>query len=161
MNNISIIAAIGKNNELGKNGKLIWHLKEDMKYFKENTIGKPIVMGINTFNSLPKLLENRKHIVLTHQNIEIPNVKIYHSKEELLSYLKYLRQEIMVIGGASIYRQFIDIADKLLLTEIDEVDKEADAYFPRFNKDNYNKEIIKNVKESNINYKFVRYLRKK
>ena len=66
MNNITIIAAIGKNNELGKNNQLIWYLKEDMKYFKENTIGKHIVMGMNTFKSLPKKLENRYHIVLTH-----------------------------------------------------------------------------------------------
>ena len=66
----SIIAAVGKNRELGKNNDLIWHLHEDMKFFKENTMGKPIVMGKKTLDSLPKLLPGRKHLVLTHQDIE-------------------------------------------------------------------------------------------
>ena len=70
MVSIKIIAAIGKNNELGINNELIWHLKEDLKFFKEETMGHKIVMGYNTFLSLPKLLPGRTHIVLTHHEID-------------------------------------------------------------------------------------------
>ena len=160
MNNITMIAAIGKNNELGKDNNLIWKLKEDMHFFKENTIGKPIVMGINTFNSLPKLLPHRKHIVLTHQNLKIDNVLIYHDMNELLNYINSKNEEIMIIGGASIYKLFLDYANKLLLTEIDDEEKNADVYFPNFNKNEWNYNIIKEVEEDNIKYKHVRYLRK-
>ena len=135
MNNLTIIAAIGKNNELGYKNGLIWRLKEDMKFFKENTIGKPIVMGRKTLESLPKLLPNRTHIVLTHQDIVIPGVIIIHSKEELFNLIK--DEEVMIIGGESIYKMFIDDVDKMLLTEIDKEYKDADAYFPEFNKDNW------------------------
>ena len=160
MNNVTIIAAIGKNKELGKNNDLIWHLKEDMLFFKENTTGKIIVMGINTFNSLPKLLPNRVHIVLTHQDINIDNVYICHNMYDLLSFIKSVNKEVMIIGGASIYKLFIDYANKMLLTEINKEEKDADTYFPSFDENNWNKTIIKEVEENNINYKHVRYLRK-
>ena len=78
MKDLIIIAAIGKNNELGLNNNLIWHLPGDMKFFKETTINKNIVMGFNTFKSLPNLLKDRHHIVLTHKNIENNNIeKLY------------------------------------------------------------------------------------
>ena len=148
MNNLTIIAAIGKNNELGYKNGLIWRLKEDMKFFKENTIGKPIVMGRKTLESLPKLLPNRTHIVLTHQDIVIPGVIIIHSKEELFNLIK--DEEVMIIGGESIYKMFIDDVDKMLLTEIDKEYKDADAYFPEFNKDNWNIKVLSRKVENNI-----------
>ena len=114
MNNLTIIAAVGKNNELGYKNKLIWKLKEDMKFFKDKTIVKPIVMWRKTLESLPKLLPNRTHIVLTHQDIEIPGVIIIHNKEELFKLIK--DEEIMIIGGESIYKLFINDVDKILLT---------------------------------------------
>ena len=70
MKDITLIAAIGKNRELGKNNDLIWHLPEDLKFFKEQTVNKPIVLGKNTLDSLPKLLPNRLHLLLTHQDIK-------------------------------------------------------------------------------------------
>jgi len=158
MNNLTIIAAIGKNNELGYKNGLIWRLKEDMKFFKENTIGKPIVMGRKTLESLPKLLPNRTHIVLTHQDIEIPGVIIIHSKEELFQMLK--KEEIMIIGGESIYKMFIDDVDKMLLTEIDKEYKDADAYFPEFNKDNWNIKVLSRKVENNISYNHIEYTKK-
>ena len=111
-----------------------------MKFFKENTIGKTIVMRRKTLDSLPKLLPDRNHIVLTYQDIEIPGVIIIHSKEELFNLIK--DEEIMIIGGASIYKMFIDDVDKMLLTEIDEYFKDADAYFPKFDKNNWHKKGI-------------------
>lgn len=162
MKNISMIAAVGKNLELGKNNHLIWPLKEDLKFFKQQTIKKPIIMGMKTLQSLPKLLPERKHIVLTRQNISLPEeIILIHSKEELLKYIENNPEEYMVIGGASIYSQMLEYSDKLILTEIDAEDKEADAYFPVFNKEEWNQEILSSNRENNISYKHLIYTRKK
>lgn len=161
MAKITIIAAVGKNLELGKSNDLIWHLKEDLKFFKEKTIGHKIVMGLNTFNSLPKLLPGREHIILSHQNITIDGTTIFNNFEELKSYLDSLSEEIFIIGGASIYKLFIEYADKLILTEIEDICPDADVYFPNFNKEDYEKEEIKTVTENNLTYKHVIYRRVK
>ena len=79
----SIIAAVGKNNELGKNNDLIWHIKEDLQFFKNVTTGKTVIMGQNTFYSLPKMLPNRHHVVLSENNNFPPEVEVYHDLESL------------------------------------------------------------------------------
>ena len=145
MTNIILIAAIGKNRELGKNNDLIWHLKEDLNFFKETTMNHIIVMGYNTFKSLPKLLPGRKHIILTHQDINIDGVQVFHNMEELLTYLNSLDEDIYIIGGASIYEQFIPYANELLLTEIEEECFDADVYFPIWKEEDYTKEKIKDI----------------
>lgn len=161
MNNLVLIGAIGKNNELGKYNKLIWYIPDDLKFFKENTINHTIVMGYNTFLSLPKLLEKRKHIVLTHKNVVLPKeVIVYNNINSVLEYAKDNEEEIFIIGGASIYKQFIDYSNKMILTEIDSTDKYADAYFPKFNKDEWNKEIIKEDSYKELKYRHVIYRRK-
>lgn len=155
--NITIIAAIGNNKELGLNNKLLWNIPEDMQFFKENTIYKPIVMGINTLNSLPKLLPNRKHIVLTHQDIkDNPDIVVCHSLKELLDYIKYLDQEVMIIGGAKVYSETIDYANKMLLTEINSSAK-ADTFFPQFNKEEWDREVLSEHQYNDIVYKHVLY----
>lgn len=88
MNNIIIIAAIGQNNELGKDNNLIWHLPDDLKFFKSITMNKTIVMGYNTYKSLPNLLPNRKQIVLTHRKINNPEVQVFNNIDFLLEYIK-------------------------------------------------------------------------
>ncbi len=161
MKNISMIAAIGKNNELGKDNDLIWHIKEDLQFFKEKTIGKPVVMGIKTLESLPKLLPERKHIVLTRRNLDLGDeITILHSKEELIDYALEHPEEIMIIGGASIYNQMIDISDTMYLTEID-AEAEADCYFPEFDKSEWNSEVLCSHEDNNIKYKHLVYTRKK
>ena len=161
MKNITMIAAVGKNLELGKNNGLIWHIKEDLQFFKQQTMGKPIVMGRKTLESLPKLLPGRQHIVLTRQNLDLPEqVLIVHSKEELLEYVKAHEEEVMIIGGASIYKEMLPDADKLILTEIDAEDKEADAYFPSFNKDEWDREVLSTHTETQPTYKHLVYKRK-
>ena len=162
MSNITIIAAIGKNNELGKNNKLIWHVKEDLQFFKEKTINKSIVMGINTFKSLPKILPQRKHIILTHQDIEISSdILIFHDLNSLLEYIDIMPEEFMIIGGASIYRQFINYTNQMYLTEIDASDKMADTYFPNFAKDEWLCKCLSEHEDNNIKYKHLVYTRKK
>lgn len=157
---INLIAAIGKNNELGKDNDLIWRLKADMKFFRETTMGHPIVMGRKTFESLPKVLPGRKNIVLSSNEILNNEIELYKSiKEFLLNYKDY-DGEVYIIGGASIYKAFIDMADKLYLTEIEAEEKEADVYFPKFNKEEFDKEIISDLEENSIKFKHVLYKRK-
>ena len=162
MGNIALIAAIGKNNELGKDNNLIWKFKEDMKFFRANTIGKPIVMGRKTFESLPGLLPERKHIILTTKDVELdPEVVIVHSLDELLDYMDGKDEEFMIIGGASLYAQTIDYADELLLTEIDAEDKDADAYFPEFNTEDWESKEVMSFREKDIDCKTLVYKRRK
>ena len=157
---ISIIAAIGKNNELGKNNNLIWHIKEDLANFKRITMGKKIVMGANTYKSLPKKLEGREYIILSHSLKNIENGTVFSNFDDLLNYLQSLDEEVMIIGGASIYKMFLPYADKLYLTEID-ASEDAQVYFPKID---YNKfKIIKDIlsQEGNLKYRFKEYVRLK
>lgn len=157
---INLIAAIGKNNELGKNNDLIWKLKGDMKFFRETTMGHPIVMGRKTFESLPKVLPGRKNIVISSNDILNTEIEKYKSIKEFLIKYKEFNEDVFIIGGASIYKQFIDFATNLYLTEIAAVDKDADVYFPSFNKEEWNKEIISEKEENDIKYNHVLYKRK-
>ena len=159
MKDLIIIAAIGKNNELGLNNNLIWHLPGDLKFFKENTINKSIVMGLNTFKSLPNLLKNRNHIVITHQNIDNSNITVVHSIEELFKYLEQIDDDVYVIGGSSIYRELIPYANKMLLTHI-EASHEADVFFPQIDENNWDKELIKENEDNGIKYKHYAYIKK-
>lgn len=156
----SIIAAIGKNNELGKDNNLIWHLKGDLKFFKETTTGSTVIMGRKTFESLPKMLPNRHHIVLSRNNSFPSEVEVYKTLDELLENLNKRNEEMFVIGGGSVYKMFIPYADKLYLTEIDAT-SEADTYFPDFDKSLYEREELLENADEGIKYKHVLYRRLK
>ena len=160
MKNVSMIAAIGKNNELGVNNSLIWNLPNDLKFFREFTMNKDIIMGSNTFYSLPKLLPGRKHIVLTRRNICNDKIMVINSRQELIDYLKQIKQEVMIIGGESIYRQMLEYADKLYLTEIDDSYSKADAYFPKIDYNDWESELLGINSDNGINYKHMLYKRK-
>lgn len=162
MKNVTMIAAVGRNLELGYDNHLIWHLKDDLNFFREQTINKPVVMGRKTLESLPKLLPKRKHIVLTRHNLPLPEeVILVHSIEELLKYIENTKEEVMIIGGASIYNEMLDYSEKLILTEIDAEYKKADSYFPKFNKEEWESEIIKDNMENNVFYTHKIYKKKK
>lgn len=138
---VSMIAAVGKNLELGKNNDLIWHFKEDMKFFKDTTMGHTVVMGRKTFESLPKALPGRKNIVISsNAQYQAQGATVVTSVEEALQIAD--NEEVFVIGGGKIYAEFLPYADKLYLTEIDAECEDADTYFPQFNKSEYIKEII-------------------
>ncbi len=156
----TIIAAIGKNNELGVDNHLIWSLPQDLKFFKEQTTGRTIIMGRKTFESLPRMLPNRHHIVLSKSSTFPSEVEVFRSIEDLLDKYKDTEDEMFIIGGASLYKEFLSIADKMLLTEVDAEYKEADAYFPSFNKDEWTQELIKENSDNGISYKHVLYKRK-
>lgn len=156
---ISIIASIGKNRELGRGNDLIWHIKEDLKNFKNLTMGKYIVMGKNTYESLPKHLEGRKYIVLSSSLSEIENGLLFNDFNKLLEFIKDVDEEVMIIGGARIYKLFLPFADKLYLTEIDSEEK-ADVYFPDFNKEDYECNVVSTNEVDGLKYSFVIYERK-
>lgn len=139
---LSMIAAVGKNGELGKNNDLIWKLDGDLPFFKRVTMGKSVIMGRNTFFSLPKALPGRKNIVLTFPPLfEAPGVITLTDPDEALDLVKD-EDEVFIIGGASIYKFFIDRADRMYLTEADAEDGTADVYFPEFDRDEWTRTVI-------------------
>ena len=156
----SIIAAIGKNRELGKDNDLIWHLPNDLKFFKEITNNHTIIMGRNTFESLPKMLPNRKHIVLTSRDGLPKEVETYKEIKEILEKYKDTNEEIFIIGGASIYLQFLEYSDKLYLTEIVDEDINASVYFPEFDKNDYDMQYLKENIDNGLSYKHMLYIKK-
>lgn len=131
--NISIIVAIAQNGAIGFENKLLYWLPNDLKRFKALTTGHTIIMGRRTFESLPKgALPNRRNIVLTRQNIEFPGAERYASLEAALTQCKD-EEEVFIIGGASVYREAMPLADKLFITHIEDTPEQADAFFPEIN----------------------------
>lgn len=159
MKNLELIAAIGKNNELGTNNELIWRIKEDMKAFKQITWGKTMVMGRKTYESMPKNLEGRKYLVLTKSNIVYPNAGIITDKDRFLRNIENTDEEYIVVGGAQIYNLFINDVDIMYLTKIDAEYKLADAYFPKFNEENFDKTLLMEGIEP-VSYKQYKYVRR-
>lgn len=132
---ITLVAAIGKNRELGAKGHLPWHIPEDLKHFKEKTIGKPIIMGRKTFESLgiKKPLPDRTNIVITRQkDYAAPGAVVVVSLDEAIAAAEREHpSEIAIIGGGEIFKEAIERADKLYLTVIDD-SFDADVYFPDY-----------------------------
>ena len=127
-----MIAAVARNRAIGYKNKLIYWLPNDLKRFKQLTTGHTILMGLNTFKSLPKgALPNRRNCVLTRSTKELPGCECFASWDEFLLTCQP-DEDIYIIGGASIYRQFIGKADRLCLTEIDDTPAEADTFFPDY-----------------------------
>ena len=132
---IAIIAAIDRNNALGFENKLLFYLPDDLKRFKALTTGHTVVMGRKTFDSLPKgALPNRRNIVLSRSTkLVLPGAEVYPSLEEALKHCDE-NEQVFIMGGASVYRQAMPLADKLFLTEIDAEAEQADVYFPPVDK---------------------------
>ena len=129
---ITIIAAVAKNRAIGYKDKLIYWLPNDLKRFKQLTTGHTIIMGRNTFLSLPKgALPNRRNIVLSRTQKDFPGCDTYASLKEALAHCTP-DEDVYIIGGASVYKQAMPLADRLCLTEIDDVPEEADTFFPDY-----------------------------
>ncbi len=149
----SIIAAVGKNREIGKKGGLIWHLPGDMKFFKEKTMGRTVLMGRKTYESIPggKGLPGRKNIVLSRKN---------GNADEIIRGLATDTAEIFVIGGGSIYEKMLPFCQRIYLTEVEAEDVQADTFFPEFDKSKYTKVELGKGEDNGIKYTFVQYDRK-
>jgi dihydrofolate reductase len=134
---ISFVVAMDENRAIGKDNDLPWYLPNDLKHFKKTTMGKPIVMGRKTYESIGKPLPGRENIVVTRdQSYEAEGTTIVHSVDEVL---QINAEEVCVIGGSEIFKQFLPVADRLYITEIHHT-FEADTYFPELN-DNEWKEL--------------------
>jgi len=128
---ISLIAALGRNNEIGKGNDLLCHLPADLKHFKEITLGHTVIMGRKTFDSLPKgALPNRRNVVISRNpELKIKGAEVFSSLDQAL--LKSINEvEVFIIGGAQIYEYSLPFADKLYITRIHAAFPEADVFFP-------------------------------
>ncbi len=131
---ISMISAVAENRVIGNKNALPWHMPADFKYFKESTLGKTIVLGLNTFKSIgEKPLPGRKHIILNNDLNYVPpeGCFVAHSIEEAVK-MAEADAELMVCGGASVYKQFLPLAHKLYITEV-HASPEGDTFFPEIN----------------------------
>lgn len=159
---INIIAAVSKNMAIGNENKLLYWLPNDLKRFKSLTTGHTIIMGRNTFDSLPKgALPNRRNVVLSRTVSELPGAEVFADLQSALASCSET-EDIYIIGGESVYRQAMPIAHRLCLTEIDAVADRADAFFPQVDSSEW-KETFRDCHEKDekhaYNYSFVDYVR--
>ena len=156
---ISIIVATGKNREIGKKNGLLWHIPEELKHFKQLTMGHPIIMGRKTYESIGRPLPGRTNIVITRHSIsgmeqsvlEPQNLLWVNSLKQALKLAKKQPggEEIFIIGGASVFEQALPLADKLYLTLVNAEFPDADAFFPDYSKF---KKIVRQGKEKTDKY---------
>ena len=152
-----IIAAVGKNRELGKDNQLVFKIREDMKFFKETTIGHPVLMGRKTFQSIGRALPGRQNYVATRHPEDLPEgVEPVRELKQFIEANSENEEEIFAIGGAEIYRAVLPYAQEIYLTEV-EAETEADTFFPEFDKTKYDKIILKKGTEDGLEYAFVKY----
>jgi len=155
---ISIVAAMGRNRVIGKSNTMPWHMPADLKYFKALTMGKPMIMGRKTFESIGKALAGRRTIVLTtQQGLELPGCEVFNSLEAALEVLVGC-DEIMIVGGAQIYEQIMPSVHCMYLTFI-EHEFEGDAFFPEWDESEWqvvSEEYHKADEKHKYHYRFVK-----
>lgn len=159
---IILIVAVSSNNAIGKDNQLLWHLPNDLRFFKRITTGHSIIMGRKTFESIGKPLPNRRNIILSTRNsLDVPGIEVVRSIKAALE-LAATEETVFVIGGAEIYKQFLPMAQEVYLTKVD-VELDGDAFFPKLNEDDW--EIISHQEHSQdekhpYSYAFVHMERK-
>lgn len=156
---LSIIVAKAKNNVIGKDNKLLWHIPDDLRRFRKLTENHTIIMGRKTFESLENVLPNRKHIVFSQNpdfKVNDENVEVVHSMLQIQEYIES-NEEAFVIGGAIIYNLLMPYVTKLYVTEVDK-DFDGDAFFPRVNEEKW-REISREKgpkdEENNFDYEYI------
>ena len=158
---ISLIAAFAKERVIGKDGKIPWTLKEDLKHFRNKTEGFSVVMGRKTYESIGVPLPNRLNIVMTRNPKKLEGVKEVTNKEKALEIASSYSNEVFIIGGEKIYEEFLPLATKMYLTKID-IKTKGDAFFPKWNVNDW-EELSRQDKQDrnqNIKYCFLEYKRK-
>lgn len=154
---ISMIAAVGQNREIGRGGDLVFHLKKDMAFFKQTTMGHTVLMGRKTWESLPKKLPNRVNLVATRRT----DVKGADGVvTDLAEFQEKPGEEVFVIGGEEIYWQMLPRANALYLTEIQATAEGADRFFPEFAPEDWERTVLKQDEEDGVKFEIVRYARK-
>ena len=159
---IIMIAAAAENNALGKDNDLVWHLPDDFKRFKELTSGHHIIMGRKTFESFPKLLPNRTHIIITRQkNYQPEHCIVVDSLEKALEYIPE-EEDGFIIGGGEIYKQAINFADVIELTRVHAF-YDADTFFPDINDEEWQlieEEYHPKDEKHSVDFSYLTYIRK-
>ena len=152
---LALIVAKSKNNVIGKDGTIPWNIKGEQKQFKELTTNNTVIMGRKTFEDIGKPLPNRLNIVISNtHNYKGDNIITVHSLDQAL----YLATDkAFIIGGARLFKEALSLVDKMFITEVNLEIKDGDVFFPEFNEDDFNKELI----EENKMYKRYVYTRKK
>lgn len=162
---LSIIVAKASNNIIGGDNKLLWHISQDLKRFKEITSGHTIIMGRKTFESLPKILPNRHHIVITRDKnfkVDSPSVEVVNDINTVITKYENSSEEVFIIGGGEIYKFLLPHTKKLYLTRIYK-DFDGDTKFPEINLDDWSidsqSEILTNETD-NLKFDFINLIRK-
>lgn len=168
---LSLIVAVAQNGAIGRNNELLWHISEDLKYFKATTTGHPVIMGRKTYESIGRPLPGRRNIVLTRGGMEIPPIKnpqttsmeIVHSLDEIYK-IAGGDEEFFVMGGGMLYNATFEKADFLYLTKIHAQAEDADTFFPEVDESEW--EVVKNGgvmhdQENDIDFEFLVYKRRK
>ncbi len=160
---LNIIVAVAQNNAIGKDNKLLWHLSEDLKYFKKTTLGSPIIMGRKTWESLPfKPLPKRENVVIsTNKDYKVEGATLVHSTKEAVEYCKKF-EKIFVIGGETIYKALMPYCDRLYITKVYK-DFEADTFFPNIDASIWALEFQSQMhkdEESGLEFQFLVYKKK-
>ncbi len=160
---VSLICAMDRNRLIGNNNQLPWHLPADLKLFKKTTLGKPVIMGRKTYESIGKALPGRQNIVITSRlDWSAANCDVANNVDQALE-LATGAEEVMLIGGASLYRQTIDIADIIYLTIIDH-SFSGDTWFPEFDLRHWKvakREVFDSDQGNQYSFSFVKYIREK
>lgn len=157
---VSMIVAKGTNNEIGGNNDLLWYIPSDLKFFKATTMGKSIIMGRKTFQSLPKALPGRKNIVISRDaSFDAPGAFVVTDINEALKASE--TDEVFIIGGASIYEAYFPMADKLYITEVDFQSDKADVFFPQVDLSLWKAQLLDEGEENGLKYRHILYVRNK
>ena len=156
---IVLIAAVDKNLAIGKDGKIPWEIKEDLKFFRENTENTAIIMGRATYDSIGRPLPKRKNIVMTRTFKEREGIIEVNSSKDALKHAKSYSEKINIIGGEYIYKEFLHLATKLLITEINIEVISPDAFFPEWDTNQWKEISRKQSSENGLDFSFVEYQR--
>lgn len=163
---ISFVVAAATNNAIGKNNQLLWHLPNDMAFFKNTTWGMPVLMGRKTFETIQsKPLKGRRNLILTHDaHFTAESANVIHSIDEgIQDALNNQYRELMILGGATVYHQTMEFAQKIYLTRVHTIFENADAFFPEIKKDEWvlvsNEDFFKDEKHA-YDYSFQVWERK-
>ena len=168
---LSLIVAVAQNNAIGRNNELLWHISEDLKYFKSTTTGHPVIMGRKTYESIGRPLPGRRNIVLTRGTLEIPPVKnpqttsmeVVNSLDEVYA-IAQSDEEFFVMGGGMLYNETFGKADFLYLTKIYAIAEDADTFFPEVDEmewDVVRESQLLHDEENDIDFKFIVYKRRR
>ena len=155
----SIIAAKAKNNVIGRNNDMPWHISEDLKYFKEKTLGHKVILGRKNYESLGKPLKGRENIILTRdKKYKVEGAKVYNDVGQLVNDLSQDNEdsdEIFIVGGAEIYKLFLekDLVDQMYITQLDQ-EVEGDVFFPEFDETKWKKVDGKRSTNGEYEYEF-------